>query len=362
MIRVTFVGDIALDKPLLRAAKERGKGAFDFSDVFHTRDVFAKSNLVVGNLETVFGGGRRFNKKPYHYNSPDSFCKAIKDAGINLVGTANNHCMDEGVSGIKRTNTILDECGILHTGSYFERTEDRFLIKEINGVKLAFYALTYSVNGCMESQSVDTPYKYVNLIGFRGNNSPWIEKYYRYIVKSKLRQVLLKIRKRSTIAEHTDSLRAATINTEYMKDIERQIRKAKASSDILVVLLHIGGQFNQKPGDFSTYMMDKMCDFGADIIIGNHPHTVQRIENREGKIVAYSLGGYCMSVSGEYLVHECLPEYSLALHVDIDEKNKSFAHSVDVLKGTEDERGYLKVAKADENDSGVKTIKERCYS
>ena len=51
MVRLTFVGDIALDKPLLKAAKERGKGTFDFSGVFHTEDVFAGSDLVVGNLE-----------------------------------------------------------------------------------------------------------------------------------------------------------------------------------------------------------------------------------------------------------------------------------------------------------------------
>ena len=56
MIRLTFVGDIALDKPLLKAAKEREHDSYDFSGVFQTKDVFADSDLVVGNLETCFGG------------------------------------------------------------------------------------------------------------------------------------------------------------------------------------------------------------------------------------------------------------------------------------------------------------------
>ncbi len=47
MIRLTFIGDIACDKPLLKAAKARGKGRYDFSDVFHTEDVFAGSDLVM---------------------------------------------------------------------------------------------------------------------------------------------------------------------------------------------------------------------------------------------------------------------------------------------------------------------------
>ena len=61
MIRLTFVGDIALDKPLLKAAKARGHGQYDFSDVFHTEDVFAQSDLVIGNMETCFRGGKQFN-------------------------------------------------------------------------------------------------------------------------------------------------------------------------------------------------------------------------------------------------------------------------------------------------------------
>ena len=146
-----------------------------------------------------------------------------------------------------------------------------------------------------------------------------------------------------------------------MGDIETQLKRAKQCSDLLVVLIHIGGQFNVEPGDYSKYMMDKLCELGADIIVDNHPHTAQRVEKREnGAITAYSLGGYCMSVSGEYLVHDCLPEYSLALHVDIDEQTKTFACGVDILKGTEDTSAYLSVAKAPSDDLGAAAIRARC--
>lgn len=145
-----------------------------------------------------------------------------------------------------------------------------------------------------------------------------------------------------------------------MADIEKQLTNAKKESDLLIVLLHVGGQFNEEPGDFSTYVAKRLCDLGADVIIGNHPHTVQRIENHDGKIIAYSLGGYCMSLSGEYLVHDCLPEYSLALHLNVDESTKKINVSYDVLKGSEDANAYLTVKKADPSEEGTSIIKKRC--
>ena len=355
MLRLTFVGDIALDKPLLKAAKKRGKGGFDFSDVFHTEDVFADSDLVIGNLETCFGGGHRFNTKPYHYNSPDSFCRTVRDAGIGLVSTANNHCMDEGVTGLQRTLQQLDACGIEHTGTFASETADRFLVKEIKGIRIAFYSLTFTVNTCLESLACDDPYRFVNLTGFSGKrkkgNPLWA-----YAAKPKLKQIVKKLRKNSTISAHTDLFRIEQIDQDWMRDIEKQIHRAKEQSDLLVILLHSGGQFNMEPGEYSRYIMDRLCDLGADVIVGNHPHTIQRIENRDGRIVAFSLGGYCMSVSGEYLVHDCLPEYSLALHVDIDEQDRSIKYSTEVLKGTEDEDQYLSVSRADRNDPGLAEI------
>ena len=357
MVRLTFVGDIALDKPLLKAAKRRGKDVYDFSDVFHTEDIFAGSDLVIGNLETCFGGGHRFNSKPYHYNSPDSFCQAIKEAGIGLVSTANNHCTDEGVYGIRRTLEQLDKCGIEHTGTFASETKDRYLIKEIKSIRVAFYSLTYSVNPCLESLGCGDLYRYVNLTGFSGRRGSKAKQYLSYVLKPKIKQKLKKWMGKSTIASFPDTFKIEKIRPEWMADIETQIQRARERSDFLVVLLHSGGQFNIEPGEYSKFIMDRLLELGADIVVGNHPHTVQRIENRDGKVAAFSLGGYCMSVSGEYLVHDCLPEYSLALHVELDEKGNIADYRVDVLKGTEDEKGYLNVKGA--NDAGASEIRIR---
>ena len=57
MIRLTFVGDIACDRPLLKASKKR---AYDFSELLHVDNIFSSSDVVIGNLETCFGGGPRY--------------------------------------------------------------------------------------------------------------------------------------------------------------------------------------------------------------------------------------------------------------------------------------------------------------
>lgn len=359
MLRLTFVGDISLDKPLLNAARKRGKGSFDFSDVFHTEEVFAASDLVVGNLETCFGGGKRFNTKPYHYNSPDAFCRAIKDAGIDLVSTANNHCIDEGVKGLVRTCAVLDECGIEHTGTFASEQKKRYLIKEFDGFRVAFYSLTSSVNTCMESMACPDLSRYINLTGFRRVSESRLAQFLAFVVRRRLIQVKRKILRESSISEKTDRLARNTLNAAWMERIAREIKQAKAESDLLIVLLHSGGQFNLEPGEHSRYLANKLCGYGADVIIGNHAHTTQPIVCRDGKLIAYCLGGFCMSVSADYLVKESLPEYSLALHLDVDRTARTVSCSLDVLKGTEDETGYLAVRKAADTDKHIDTVLER---
>ena len=137
------------------------------------------------------------------------------------------------------------------------------------------------------------------------------------------------------------------------------IRRGSAAWDILAVLLHSGGQFNTEPGSFSTFMVDHLCELGADIIAGHHPHTLQRMEQRGNTFIAYSLGGYCLSPSGEYLVKESLPEYSAAWHIDIDDNKQISGTSVTILKCVEDPDHYVHVVEAEEQSANIDAIRSR---
>src|SRR5699024_6388502 len=83
----------------------------------------------------------------YSFNTPDSFIESIAKSGIHMVTTANNHCLDRGLSGLKRTISVLDNNNLEHIGTYSspEEQEEPF-IKNFNGVKVSFLNYTYGTN------------------------------------------------------------------------------------------------------------------------------------------------------------------------------------------------------------------------
>ena len=312
-------------------------------------------------METCFGGGH-YGKKPYHYSTPDSFCDAIREAGFSVLGTANNHCLDEGVEGLRRTIDVIEKNGILHTGTFRgEGDENRYLIVEKNGLKIAFYSLTYSVNRCYEASACDDVFKYVNILGFRKRNysSNPIKRYWQVILKPEIKKKIRKRKYGTIIPTFVDRLSDRIINEDWLEEIDRQILEAKKESDILAVLLHSGGQFNTEPGSFSTFIVDHLCELGVDIIAGHHPHTLQRMEQKGNTYIAYSLGGYCLSPSGEYLVRESLPEYSAAWHIDIDNNKRIAGTSVTILKCVEDPDHYVHVIEAEDQSTNIDAIRNR---
>lgn len=102
--KITFLGDITCDRPLLESSRS-AEGKYNFKEVFsEVKPFLAQSDYVIANLETVCAGSSNdFKNEFLLYNSPDQLIEAIKDGGINCVTTANNHCLDQGITGLKRT-------------------------------------------------------------------------------------------------------------------------------------------------------------------------------------------------------------------------------------------------------------------
>src|SRR5699024_5209166 len=140
IIKLSFVGDIMCEKPLLKASKKKND-SYDFNLVFkHMKESFSQADYMVGNLETVCAGREYgYTDHIYNCNTPDNIIEAIKNSGIDMVTTANNHCLDRGIEGLKRTNNLLDKYGIDHTGTFNSRQDrEKLLVKDIGGIKIAF--------------------------------------------------------------------------------------------------------------------------------------------------------------------------------------------------------------------------------
>lgn len=97
-IKISFVGDIMFQEEQLIAHKIDDK-EYDFSEIFAQLDnYFEESNYSVGNLETPIAGEKLiYTNEEYVYNTPCEVLKPIKKLGINLLTTANNHCLDRKI-------------------------------------------------------------------------------------------------------------------------------------------------------------------------------------------------------------------------------------------------------------------------
>ena len=116
-ISLSFTGDIMCQREQLAAC--RTSGGYEFGPLFEpAAEALAASDYLVGNLETPFAGAEAgYTRELYSFNTPDSFAAALAACGFDLVSTANNHCLDRKLSGLKRTLDILDRAGIAHVGT-----------------------------------------------------------------------------------------------------------------------------------------------------------------------------------------------------------------------------------------------------
>ena len=342
MKKICFVGDIACDRLLLKATK-RSQYCFD-GVLKNMKPFFEKADYVVGNLETIFAAPYRKYNDDIRYNTPDSFLDEIAYSGINMLTTANNHCFDCEIQGVDRTLDLLDSKGINHTGTFRDGEQADYDLVEIGGIKIAFLAYTYGINTYYDSDIPEDLRDHVNTL--RVHNAGQKKENFIRILLHKLAirahiKVMLGI---PTIDPCKDVFYDGIINESIMNEVAIKIQKAKEASDITVFCLHAGGQFNEEPGEYVEYLIRFLKNQGVDIVVGHHPHTIQKVNASDNQIFAYSLGGLVMSPSAPYVSRGCLPEYSIALNVYINEENKQIEkQSFSFIKITEDKNHFVSV-------------------
>ena len=355
--KISFTGDIMCERPLLKASK--CDKIYDFDFVFHgVKDKLLESDLVVGNLETVFAGEEaEYTNDVYSFNTPDSFVCSMKRAGISYVSTANNHCLDRGIEGLIRTLDLLDKYGIKHFGTYRNKEERTpYELLRIADKKIALMAYTYGTNVAENGIVFKEEDFYVNLLKSQKYewmkfektlNTPGIRsKLSRYIRRVTTLEQRMRIKKKFGMLKNTpksDDLVDGDIYPRYLERLKSDIEKAKSETDYVFVCLHSGGLFNVEVGKYTEHIVNLIVRAGADVIVGNHPHVVQKWEDK-GCLIAYSLGNFSISLSSIYLVRENLPEYSVLLHFYFDKEDMSlYKVTFSILKIVESGSGNLSI-------------------
>lgn len=273
-VSVSVTGDIMCHSVQYNYAKVEAD-SFDFNPVFsEVKKYLDQSDFVFGNLETVTAGrGKGYSGYPL-FNTPDAFISALKNAGFNFLTTANNHAIDRGERGIKRTIEQLKHNHLDYTGTFLsERDRDSVRIYDIRGIKIAFLGYTYGTNG-----------------------NP-IPKGKGYLVNL------------------IDTLK-----------IKSDIRSAREKgTEIVVVYLHFGDEYQSKPNRYQKDIVNKTIQSGADIIIGGHTHVLQPVEfyktNRarlDSGFVIYSMGNLISNQRWRYSDGGAIITFSLTKNVNHD--------------------------------------------
>ena len=331
-VKISIFGDIMVEHPFyLQALTTDGA---DFMPSFAPlKEVIKDSDYVIGNLETPLAGENAgYVKDIVCFNSPDSLASVLKDVGFNFLATANNHTLDRGFEGICRTIDVLDEVNIGHTGTCKDpEAEDTVFYTDVKGLKIAIINYTYGVNSDLVGWNMEGKENCLNMLtrhdapsrirsmppkksdisfhdvesfieNIAGREITWLEE-----------QRLKKLLHMSTAiiddVVHMEELEPA------MQKIEREIRRAKTKSDLVLFYPHMGGQFNTVPGSYSLYVTSRAVQAGADAVFAAHSHTTQRGEMKGNVPCFYSLGNVSMYPAGDYVDMESLPQYGMAVHL-----------------------------------------------
>lgn len=272
-ISMAVIGDIMCHGPNYKDAYNSSTKTYDFSTFFtQINSYISEADIAIGNLETTFAGGNKAYSGYPTFNSPPQLAQNIKDLGIDILTTANNHSLDTGYSGLENTIDTLDELEISHTGTFkSEEAKNEILIKDVNGIKIAFLAYTYGTNGI----SIPSGKEYcINLID-------------KDLIKS-------------------------------------QLESAKAlNPDVICVSMHWGVEYKLTPNTEQTELADFLFENGADIVLGSHPHVLEPMEKRtvtledgttKDGFLIYSLGNFMSAQKDKYTKDSIILNLKITKH------------------------------------------------
>ena len=299
-MKITVLGDIMIDNDTAKTLDNYVKEErFCFDSMFTgVKHLLSKSDYVFANLETPISyDNSDLTNIQWQFCSPREFAEAVKNVGVDFVSTANNHCLDRGIKGIINTISVLDEIGLSHTGTYKTNTSKSLSVIDIKGIKIGCLAYTYGTNAVTNHHYLGKDNrKLVDLIqeqeGYMDLVSPikkCISRHPRGFF-ARCYNLFERLLFPENIGKQWFEKRTFDLYRRYL--LNKDIRRIKRKSDLQIMLLHIGGQYNEKPNDYTVKTVERLLKKNIDIIIANHEHVVHgHIYNySKNSIATYSLG------------------------------------------------------------------------
>lgn len=354
---IGVTGDILLHKNLIKSGYDAATGTYDYRDIFSFfSDYVSQMDYAVANMEgTLCGDDNGYAYAGYpHFNAPDAIMDAAKEAGFDMMLTANNHSFDTGDKGFFRTQEVIRDRGMDHIGTRYDEESKNYIVKEINGIRIGMICYTYNTG-----------------LNAQGNIT------------------LNGIHLSAQATKLTNSFNEKDLPSFYEK-LRGEMQQMRAEgAEVLMLYIHWGEEYQIKPNSTQKAMAQELCDLGIDVIVGNHPHVAQPIEllsstldESKKTLCLYSTGNSLSNIRGvEYPIYTedgmlfqvTFAKYSdgsvilesadvLPIWVNRYEVNSGFRFQILVMDGEDPQKWQSSMGITDETLSFCKASYDRTMS
>ena len=246
-ITLTFAGDILFDDSyaVMGTMLQNGGNIANAISQEVITEMKSADIMMVNNEFPYSSRGTATAGKQFTFRAKPSTVSYLDDLGVDIVSLANNHAYDYGEEAFLDTMTTLEEAGILYVGAGRNLKEARRPVYYIiNNMKIAIVAAT-------QIEKSDYP----------------------------------------DTKGATDSS-AGVFRCWNGDNLISTIQEARENSDFVIAYLHWGTENSSAIDWAQEKQAPEVVAAGADLIIGDHPHCLQKIEAVNGVPVIYSLGNF----------------------------------------------------------------------
>lgn len=246
----------------------------------HVQPLLENADLTISNLESALIAKPHFDprrSRPPHFHSTKDYvfasapvtAKALRQAGIDVVGLGNNHLYDLLEQGIQETENALSQAGFQSGKGYFgaglsEHKAWTPAVANVKGQAIAFL-------GCTTISGAEHPQNYVA----------------------------------------SDAQRKGGAANCDEEQIRNSVRAAQAKYKTVVVMIHGGNEYQRTPSENVRRLTTVAREAGATLVINHHPHVVGGFNWNGSSLVSWTLGNFLF----DQTVWPTFESYLLAVHI-----------------------------------------------
>lgn len=260
-VSIAIVGDVMFARNMPSVL------SMDSSPFAGVSNVTSNADLLIINFENAATTSTNAVKGDVPLKCDPSYVPLAKANNNTIATLANNHVCDYGIDGMRDTIKYVSDAGMTPMGAG-ENEDDahKAVTQNINGRNITVLNYMDSNNFAEYSYEV-LPYANGSAPGYSAYNSA---------------------------------------------DAQKQISEARGNgSDFVIASMHFGNEYSRSPNQDQEKIAHELIDYGADVVIGAHPHVTQGVEMYKGKPICYSLGNFMFDLGTESTLNDYMVRIDL---------------------------------------------------